>query len=358
MLGGGSRGWAGEGRGGRGIRLVEPAAALVGGRAGARARDREGDGFLARDLLRILPRQRACVADAGGGGLQPVGPVPRRVRGALRPGGADAAPRRGGVDQGRDRVHRRGDAFQRGGDGPALGLVGDPAAGGEPGDRGGGAADPARRRGPGAVCAGRRAVADGAAGALPGRAGAGGGHGLLAGAGRLPGAVRGAGDRAADRAEVCTTEGMGSTAPPGGGPLGPRAGGSGSPRNSPPIAPSSASISKAAPRRSRTWRWSCWPAACWSRDIEDAFRDETGRLLLLRTAVSEIAGANPSSASGCRRLLWPAPFPPIPPTHVSNADHRPKPSRRLHRIRVSGRVRLAGEVGDRYPVAGFPRPWR
>ena len=35
-----------------------------------------------------------------------------------------------------------------------------------PGDRGGGAADPAWRRGPGAVCAGRRAVADGAAGAL------------------------------------------------------------------------------------------------------------------------------------------------------------------------------------------------
>ena len=55
----------------------------------------------------------------------------RRLFGALRSGGADAAAGRGDLDQGRDRVHRRADALLDRGDRAALGLVGDPAAGGE-----------------------------------------------------------------------------------------------------------------------------------------------------------------------------------------------------------------------------------
>ena len=43
-----------------------------------------------------------------------------------------------------------------------------------------------------------------------------------------------------------------------------------------------------APRLLKTWRSSFWRVAYPCGDIEDAFKDETGRLLLSRTAVSEI----------------------------------------------------------------------
>src|SRR5687768_8609247 len=46
------------------VRLAEPAPLLRGRRAPARARDRPPDRLLARDLLRLRPRQRACLARA------------------------------------------------------------------------------------------------------------------------------------------------------------------------------------------------------------------------------------------------------------------------------------------------------
>ncbi len=67
-------------------------------------------------------------------------------------------------------------------------------------DRGCGAADPARRRGAGAVRARWWRLADGATGAVSGRTGAGRGHGLLAGAGGVSRPLRGHRHRPADLA--------------------------------------------------------------------------------------------------------------------------------------------------------------
>ena len=47
-------------------------------------------------------------------------------------------------------------------------------------------------------------------------------------------------------------------------------------------------------RGSRIWRSRCWRVGLSVRDIEDAFKDESGRLLLSRTTVSQLGG-------GCRR---------------------------------------------------------